>query len=256
MDEQTMTAALAEPRSGERKSRKTAAAPAGPKKKPPRRRVSTAKDGEGVARVGRAPNPTRRPSPAGSVPTPARATPPRQPPRPRKAATPPDANPVVKPDDEAAAGRPTPSRQEALQILVERANAGNRYCLDGLRALLNKSPEIWERLGDLARHAQYAWLDLVAGDDRLMFEAVKRYADRMKGELAGPTPTPVERLLAEQAVLTWLASRCAELASADPGPSTLAQIKIRLRRAESAQRRHLASLKTLTELRAHMRRKR
>lgn len=125
-----------------------------------------------------------------------------------------------------------------------------------LRELLNTSPEIWEQLGDLNKHVEYAWRDLVAGNDKLMLESVKRYVDRLKGELAGPAPTPIELLLAQQAALTWMASRYADIAAAHPGSMSMAEGKMRLRRAESAQRRHLASLKLLTELRAYTKPKR
>lgn len=139
---------------------------------------------------------------------------------------------------------------------MDEANRGSPRALQELRELLNKSPEIWEQLGDLTNHAEYAWRDLVSGDDKLMLECVKHYVDRLKGELAGPASSPVELLLAQQVVLTWMASRYAGIAAAKPGPSSLGEAKMRLKRAESAQRRHLASLKTLTEVRAYLTRKR
>jgi hypothetical protein len=158
---------------------------------------------------------------------------------------------VARDNAETPAVTPTLSRSEALQILVDRANKGSKSALDCLRKLMNGCPEIWMQVGDLTRHAEFAWTDLVAGDDRLLLESIKRYVERLKGELAGPTPSPVERLLAEQAALTWLASRHAEIVAATSGTSSLGEAKVRFKRAESAQRRHLASLKALTELRVY-----
>jgi hypothetical protein len=162
----------------------------------------------------------------------------------------------ARPDAEAPAGPPPFARSEALKILVERANAGNPQCLRGLRKILDNSPEIWQAVGDLTRHAELAWTDLVGGGDHLVLEAVKRHLARMKEQLAGSEPTPVEQLLVEQVALSWLASRYADMASAKPGPSSLGEAKAQLRRSESAQRRRLAALKMLTELRAYLKRKR
>jgi len=163
----------------------------------------------------------------------------------------PAAQTVGKEDADAPAVQPTLTRSEALQILVDRANRGSKSALHCLRQLMNQCPEVWQEVGDLTRHAELAWTHLVGGDNKLVLEAVKRHVARMKGELAGPAPTPIERLLIEQVALSWLASRHAEIAAATPGTSSLGEAKVRLKRAESAQRRHLASLKTMTELRLY-----
>jgi hypothetical protein len=154
---------------------------------------------------------------------------------------------TVEVEPEEAQPQQAPTRQitrsDALKVLVERANAGNQYCLEGLRQLLADNPEIWQQVGDLARHCEFAWTDLIAGNDQLMLESIKHSIGRLKNELAGPNPPPIERLLVEQVVITWLASRYAEMAAAEPGPLSLGEARIKLKRAESAQRRHLASIK-------------
>lgn len=169
--------------------------------------------------------------------------------RPRKAFQPRPAT------DESTANAPptpapTPTRTEALQALVARANAGDKNALVGLRQLLDGCPEIWSQLGDLARHAETAWLDLISGGDRLVVEAAKRRMAHLKSQLAGPAPTPLESLLIDQIGVTYLASSYAEAASATPGKSCLGEAHYRLRHAESAQKRHLAAMRTLATLRA------
>jgi hypothetical protein len=83
-----------------------------------------------------------------------------------------------------------------------------------------------------------------------MLESTKRHIAKMKDELLGPHPTPMERLLVNQAVACYLAVRHADTCLAAPGSCSPAQAALRLRRAESAQRRYLATLKTLARLRA------
>jgi hypothetical protein len=159
-------------------------------------------------------------------------------------------------DARAGAGNESGHRQsavtpaQAIRELADRAHRGSEQALAHLRRLLDNCPEIWEQVGDLARHAELAWLDLLAGEDRLMHEAVKRQILKVKGDLLGTHPTPMERLLVDQAVACYLAVQHAEMALAAPGSTSPAQAAIRLRRAESSQKRYLAALKTLARLRA------
>jgi hypothetical protein len=142
------------------------------------------------------------------------------------------------------------TRAHAIRELADRANRGSEEALARLRRLFDDCPEIWEQVGDLARHAELAWLDLVADEDRLIHESVKRHIAKMKDRLAGPHPTPMEQLLVNQAVACYLAVQHAETSLSAPGSCSPAQAAMRLRRAESAQRRYLSTLKTLARLRA------
>jgi hypothetical protein len=139
---------------------------------------------------------------------------------------------------------------QAIQELANRANQGSENALACLRQVLDTCPEIWQAVGDLASHTERCWLDLIAGNNRLMEESVKRQVATMRAELSGPSPSPVERLLVDRVVACHLALHDAEACLASPGTASTAQVAIRLRRVESAQRRLLAALKTLTRLRA------
>ncbi len=150
----------------------------------------------------------------------------------------------------ASPGATALTRAQAIRELADRANRGSAQALANLRRLLDDCPEVWEHVGDLARHAEAAWLDLVAGEDHLMRESVKRQLEKMKDDLAGLRPTLMEELLVNQVVTCHLAVQHAEMSLAAPGSTSPAQTAIRLRRSESAQRRYLSALKTLARLRA------
>ena len=68
--------------------------------------------------------------------------------------------------------------------------------------------------------------------------------------MAGPHATPLEKLLIDQVGVTWLAAQHGEISLADEPGGSLQQANFRLRRAESAQRRLLNAVKTLTMVRA------
>lgn len=142
------------------------------------------------------------------------------------------------------------SLKATLEDLVARANKGDRSALGRLRRFLDQHPEIHETIGDLTRRAEGAWLDLVVGDDVLARESVQRELAGMKAKLTGAHPTVMEKLLADEITVCYLARQHAEVAVASAAKASLAQAAFRVRRTDSAQRRYLASIKTLATLRA------
>src|SRR4051812_41671667 len=96
------------------------------------------------------------------------------------------------------AGRPT---AEELGLLLARAERGDQSVMDELRAFLDRNPEVWKQAGDLARHAEMVLLDLAAGKNLFLKEAIARKLDELKRELA--PSSPLERLLAERVAISW-----------------------------------------------------
>lgn len=135
-----------------------------------------------------------------------------------------------------------------LRELVARAKGGDASVLSIIRRILDHHPEITAYVGDVARLAERALIELLVHADPLGTEAITRHAEQMRADLEGPHPTPVERLLVAQVVATWLEVAYSQAAAAQPGGS-IAQANLRVRRAEASQRRHLAAIKTLTQIR-------
>jgi hypothetical protein len=140
--------------------------------------------------------------------------------------------------------------RELLRQLIARANDGDREALARLRQFLDLNPALWARAGDLTEAAERAWIELVVGTDQFAAESVRRRVAQLKAELQGPSPTRLEALLIDQISLTWLAAQHGEIQAASPAGGSLQQAAFRLRRAESAQRRHLTAIKTLATLRS------
>ena len=153
--------------------------------------------------------------------------------------------------DEAPRAETAAELSARLTGLVDKANAGDRPALAGLRRLLDDHPEIWETVGDLAARAERAWIELIAGEDALAVESVRRQVAELKAKLNGPHATPTEQLLVDQVASCWLATKQAELAAAQDGGS-IEQAAFRLRRVESAQRRYAGATRLLATLRARL----
>ena len=152
-------------------------------------------------------------------------------------------NPTANPTQ---AGRPY---TEEMRQVLERAQQGDRSVLPRLRELLDERPELWREAGDLAAHAREAMLNLAAGGSLLLREAVARKMAELEGELAGPQPSPVERLLAGRAALCWAQAHLADLDALQKGRAGGAQDAQAQRRQNAAQARYLAALKQLVLVR-------
>jgi len=136
-----------------------------------------------------------------------------------------------------------------LELLNARANAGEPGALAELEAFLKDQPEVLAAAGDLARHAEKAWIDLTVGEDMFTRIAVASQIERLKAELAGPDPSPLGKLLVDHVVVAHLAGRQAEL-SATQTAGSIPQAAFRLKKAESAQRRFLLASKALATFQA------
>lgn len=140
--------------------------------------------------------------------------------------------------------KPTDEDLQWLKKLIERANHGDEKALDKLRDFLDQNPELWQTVGDFGRVAESAWVKLVAGEDSLMVESVRRQLAQVEEELVGEMPSTIEKLLGDQVAFTLLEVKHLERLSAETA-GTISQAALLLRRLESAQRRHAASLRSL-----------
>ena len=155
---------------------------------------------------------------------------------------------------------PTPPKQdcedpvlERLRNLVRRAEQGDEAALPELRVALDANPWCWKRYGDIGRQAQAAWLDLIGGKNLMLKESVGRRAEELRAELAGPEPSPLERLLVERVVACWLQTNYADASYAQLKGNGPAQHTAALRRQNSAQQRYLQAVKALATLRKLLR---
>ncbi len=138
-----------------------------------------------------------------------------------------------------------PTILRPLGTLLDRARRGDTDVLPELRDLLDAHPEIWQACGDLAAHAQKAWIDLAVGDDLVARESLERHVAALKAELAGPAPSATERLLIGRIAACWLQVHYADAAAAHTHDVSLKQAKFVLQRQDRAHRRYVQAIGTL-----------
>src|SRR5918997_1334760 len=131
-----------------------------------------------------------------------------------------------------------------------RAQDGDEGTLPKLREILDGAPSLARKLLDPAKVAERSAVDLYScKDDLLAQEAIPRVLQQMRSELEGEDPTPLECLLVERIVATWLQVQCYEtLYAQNATKMTLAQGEHHQRRIDRAHNRHLSAVRALAQV--------
>lgn len=145
-----------------------------------------------------------------------------------------------------------PQSRDEVEALLERARRGDQSCLPQLRALFADGKRgSWyvEALG-----SPPAWLfdslaKSAAGKDLAVREALERNMERVRRDLEGPDPTPIERLLAERAAICWAEVNLRGTIYEQARDLTIRQAEFHQRRIDAAHRRFLSAVRTLATVR-------
>jgi hypothetical protein len=103
--------------------------------------------------------------------------------------------------------------------------------------------------GDLAAQAEQSFVRAAAGKNLAFREGLLAKLQALRGELSGPSPTPLERLLVERVVACWLQVQDADIRYAQLGNVPLSQAEYAQRRMDRAHRRFLSAVKALALVR-------
>lgn len=144
-----------------------------------------------------------------------------------------------------------------LQDLSEVAEAGDKKARKELRQELRAaSPEIVAKCSDIAGRGQLILAETMSAGKPLMQEAILVRLDSMRAEVAGENPTPLEVLLTERIVSTWLFVEVQEalLNAQLKGGSGVKRcppsyLKFMIGWLDSAHRRYLVAIKSLAQVR-------
>jgi hypothetical protein len=176
--------------------------------------------------------------------------------RPTEVPIPEAANPTAGTEDAgktypAAEASPAVESLEvaALRDLVQRAEHGDRQVLPLLQQALDRNAGLWQHYGDLALQAEGSLVQTTAGSNLLLGESLARKLTALKAELAGPSATPLERLLIAEVAGCWLAKSYLDARMAQSSGATAAQVEMLRRLPGDAHRRFLHAARTLATVR-------
>ena len=99
---------------------------------------------------------------------------------------------------------PEPDPMDELFVVVKQARGGDSSVVPRLRAILTERPQLFHHYGNLAKQAEAAWVALAAGPDLFLKECLLHQTEDMRNGLIRPSSPPLESLLVERVVATWL----------------------------------------------------
>lgn len=138
----------------------------------------------------------------------------------------------------------------SVKEILKCAQEGDESTLPEFRAFLDDRPDSLGDFGDMAYHAERSVIEAFTGKNLLVKEAMARKMTQIAVELAGPDPSPIERLLARRAALCWFTVNSYETTYARHSPDlTLAQEDSQQRRIDRAHKRLLMALRSLALVR-------
>lgn len=149
-----------------------------------------------------------------------------------------------------AHGANVPTTKE-LARLLDKANKGDTTALSAVQVALDAWPAVWQEYGDLAKTARDSLVRRIAGEKALaQQEMYERKLAAMQQDLAGPTPSFLERLLVERIVLCWLHLYYAEgIYTQNMEEFSIRQAEFQQARISKAQTRYLMAIRTLAQIR-------
>lgn len=142
-----------------------------------------------------------------------------------------------------------PSDLDEVNKLLKRAQSGDASTLPALRKALQDQVIVDQCGGQLAWQVEHSLIDAAAGKNLLFKEALGRKLELLRAELAGPSPSPLERLLADRAVTCWLFLHDREMRFVQAKDLTIHQAEYWQRTIDRAQKRYLSALRTLALVR-------
>lgn len=132
---------------------------------------------------------------------------------------------------------------------MDKAQAGDASTIPTLRKLFENPVAVDMLGGDLAREAQEQLIRKFSGKNHLFAEAIPRKLQLMRSEIGGPNPSPLETLLVERIVSTWLHLHQLETEYAAGGAMTLTKATYYQQAIQRAQKCYLSAIKALAIIR-------
>jgi hypothetical protein len=159
-------------------------------------------------------------------------------------------------DREAKKSAPAPAKPNGgipstakINATIRKAESGDAKALADIREML-KQPGIADLFrGDVAKEAMRTLLDAYARQNPVIRAAAGRKMEEMRAELSGPNPTALEKLLVSRVLATWLHLHHLEAAYASKESLSLSLGLYYQKAITAAQKRYLAAIKGLAEVR-------
>ena len=150
---------------------------------------------------------------------------------------------------ENAVARKKLEQPSAQKSMADRLLENDESAVAEFREFLSGAPEFVELYGNPSKWVEDTLIRAVSGRSLLERELLTARVAALRAELAGPHPSPVERLLVERVVACWLQVYHADRFYYRTEDLSLSQGDYYQRRQDRAHRRLLFAIKTLATVR-------
>ena len=137
----------------------------------------------------------------------------------------------------------------AIDETINRATHGDIQILPQLRQLIEQKPQLWQQMTDLARQAQEAQLNALAGENETLKAAILTEFNALKKELGDGTSNPLEQIIIERILISWLQVQHTDLLFAKTPASDSRLTKLLQTRADQCQGRLQRAITQLQAMR-------
>ena len=140
---------------------------------------------------------------------------------------------------------------EKLRNAIDRAQDGDRSALPVIREHLASRPDSYWQLVEYSKVVQNTQVKCYAGEGLYVQEVMNEVIGRLRKDLGGENPSPLESLLVERIISCYLHVNFAEndyTDSVGPGAS-LKVAEYMQKRLDHANRRYIAAIKALAQIR-------
>ena len=151
-------------------------------------------------------------------------------------------------------GKAWPGSAGDLKALRAAANAGDQAALERLHAILDQTPEIWQRVSDLSSLARCQIVAIIAQNDQLAMESIRRRLNELRRNLGWDAALIVERMAIDNVTTLWLQKQLVDRMLIDAEPASR-DARFWLRRQVQAERLYRTGLKDLATLQRLTRRR-
>ena len=159
-------------------------------------------------------------------------------------------------DDGVSVSQAEPEERQAsiekLRTPVQKAQSGDEDAVLGIRKILDNTPDLaWLFVKGPGKMAESALLEAITKDEDLATrELLRHQLESMRIEVAGHNASPLERLLSERVVVTWLEEQLfTGLLAKGLKSGTSTHDEFRQKRLDRAHRRHLSAIRALAQIR-------
>jgi hypothetical protein len=139
---------------------------------------------------------------------------------------------------------------EELRDHIIRAQEGDEEAIANMEASLEQIPSIARRFGNLNLLVEQGFVERASGNNPVKQKSLNITLREMREELAGPNPSPLEKLGVERVVSCWLQLHYAEhLYERNLPKLVLTEDDYYPKRLDRLHRRYLSAMRSLAQVR-------